>query len=87
MLESWNRNIFSHIKDRLQTAAMQLVLAERNGEAFDSQMVVGVRESYGKNRLPYSVVTNGSIFTKCFASYLVKINNVAYKENRFALSQ
>lgn len=27
---------------------MKLVHAERNGEAFDSQLVTGVRESYGK---------------------------------------
>ena len=26
---------------------MKLVHAERNGEAFDSQLVIGVRESYG----------------------------------------
>jgi hypothetical protein len=27
---------------------MKLVHAERNGEAFDSQLVIGVRESYGR---------------------------------------
>jgi cullin-5 len=27
---------------------MKLLHAERNGEAFDSQLVIGVRESYGK---------------------------------------
>ena len=47
MLDTWNKTIFSGIKDKLQTAAMKLVAAERNGEAFDSQLVVGVRESYG----------------------------------------
>jgi len=26
---------------------MKLVQSERNGEAFDSQLVIGVRESYG----------------------------------------
>ncbi len=31
---------------------MKLVQAERNGESFDSQLVIGVRDSYGKeNRL------------------------------------
>lgn len=29
---------------------MKLVHAERLGEAFDSQLVIGVRESYGKNK-------------------------------------
>lgn len=29
---------------------MKLVHAERLGEAFDSQLVIGVRESYGKTR-------------------------------------
>ena len=46
MLDSWNLSIFSSIKHRLQDSAMKLVLAERNGEGFDSQLVVGVRESY-----------------------------------------
>ena len=35
------------IRFRLQTAAINLLGAERNGEAFDSQLVIGVRESYG----------------------------------------
>ncbi|XP_066251084.1 cullin-5 [Euwallacea similis] len=46
MLDSWNDSIFSDIKHRLQESAMKLVHAERNGEAFDSQLVIGVRESY-----------------------------------------
>lgn len=49
MLDSWNESIFSNIKQRLQDSAMKLIFAERNGEAFDSQLVIGVRESYGKN--------------------------------------
>ncbi|CAF1628264.1 unnamed protein product, partial [Didymodactylos carnosus] len=48
MLESWNNNIFKDIKHRLQNSAMKLVHAERNGECFDSQLVIGVRDSYGK---------------------------------------
>ncbi|CAG2176240.1 unnamed protein product, partial [Oppiella nova] len=46
MLDSWNASIFSNIKHRLQNSAMKLVHSERNGEAFDSQLVIGVRESY-----------------------------------------
>ncbi|XP_046398003.1 cullin-5 isoform X1 [Ischnura elegans] len=46
MLDSWNQSIFCNIKQRLQDSAMKLVHAERNGEAFDSQLVIGVRESY-----------------------------------------
>ncbi|XP_064473618.1 cullin-5-like isoform X2 [Ornithodoros turicata] len=46
MLDTWNQSIFCSIKGRLQSSAMKLVHAERNGEAFDSQLVVGVRESY-----------------------------------------
>ena len=48
MLDSWNLSIFSNIKNQLQDSAMKLVHAERNGEAFDSQLVIGVRESYGR---------------------------------------
>lgn len=32
---------------------MKLIFAERNGEAFDSQLVIGVRESYGKIMLTF----------------------------------
>lgn len=46
MLDSWNQSIFCNIKRRLQDSAMKLVHAERNGDAFDSQLVIGVRESY-----------------------------------------
>ncbi len=48
MLDTWNESIFCNIKNRLQDCAMKLVHAERLGEAFDSQLVIGVRESYGK---------------------------------------
>ncbi|KAL3243637.1 hypothetical protein MRX96_020226 [Rhipicephalus microplus] len=46
MLDTWNQSIFSTIKGRLQASAMKLVHAERMGETIDSQLVVGVRESY-----------------------------------------
>ncbi|KAL7293716.1 hypothetical protein TKK_0012788 [Trichogramma kaykai] len=46
MLDSWNQSIFNDIKQRLQDSAMKLVRTERNGEVFDSQLVIGVRESY-----------------------------------------
>lgn len=49
MLDTWNQSIFYDIKQRLQDSAMKLVHAERNGEAFDSQLVIGVRESYGNS--------------------------------------
>ena len=48
MLDSWNHSIFSNIKHRLQGSAMKLVRDERYGDAFDTQLVIGVRESYGK---------------------------------------
>lgn len=41
MLDSWNRSIFMNVKERLQESAMKLIQAERNGEAFDSQLVIG----------------------------------------------
>ncbi|XP_065837404.1 cullin-5-like [Oscarella lobularis] len=46
MLDMWNEGIFANIKDRLQVSAMKIVLSERRGEAFDTQLVIGVRESY-----------------------------------------
>ena len=47
MLDTWSKSIFSEIKHRLQNSAMKIVFAERTGEPFDSQLVIGVRESYG----------------------------------------
>lgn len=46
MLNLWNVGIFRDITARLQESAMKLVQAERNGDAFDSQLVIGVRDSY-----------------------------------------
>ena len=48
MLDSWNEMIFTSIKDRLQSIAMDLVYRERNGDIVDSQLVIGVRQSYGQ---------------------------------------
>lgn len=49
MLQSWNNSIFSNVRDKLLLAAMKFLYSERNGEAFDSQLVVGVRESFGES--------------------------------------
>ena len=49
MLQSWNNSIFLNVRDKLLLAAMKFLYAERNGEAFDSQLVVGVRESFGES--------------------------------------
>uniref|UniRef100_A0A0R3RZ92 Cullin-5 n=1 Tax=Elaeophora elaphi TaxID=1147741 RepID=A0A0R3RZ92_9BILA len=46
MLNDWGKTIFAAIKHKLQSAAMRLVELERNGEAFDPQLVIGVRQSY-----------------------------------------
>jgi hypothetical protein len=48
MLDTWNEIIFSNINYKLQASAMKLIHDERAGESFDSQLVIGVRESYGK---------------------------------------
>lgn len=49
MLDTWSMSIFSEIKHRLQNSAMKIIYAERIGEPFDSQLVIGVRESYGNS--------------------------------------
>ncbi|XP_064404658.1 cullin-5-like [Halichondria panicea] len=46
MLKGWNTHIFNNVREKLLSAAMKLLYAERSGEAFDSQLVVGVRESF-----------------------------------------
>lgn len=60
MLDSWNQSIFNDIKQRLQDSAMKLVYLERNGEAFDSQLVIGVRESYGECAYIFDFCYNSS---------------------------
>ena len=54
MLKGWNTHIFNNVREKLLSAAMKLLYAERSGEAFDSQLVVGVRESFGKPFYPSS---------------------------------
>ena len=49
MLDTWSKSIFSEIKYRLQSSAMKIIHCERVGEPFDSQLVIGVRESYGNS--------------------------------------
>ena len=51
MLKSWNGSIFMAVREKLLSASMKLLYAERNGEAFDSQLVIGVRQSFGENFL------------------------------------
>lgn len=48
MLDSWNLNVFDNIKQRLRDAAMNMIYLERNGEIFDSQLIIGVKQSFGK---------------------------------------
>jgi len=45
---------------------MKLVHAERNGEAFDSQLVIGVRESYGTLHLA-SIALSQTFDCCCFS--------------------
>jgi hypothetical protein len=48
MLRYWSDIVFANISQQLLSAAVSLIGAERNGEAFDPQLVVGIRESYGR---------------------------------------
>ena len=48
MLQTWNKSIFAGVCAQLLNAAMSFLLRERKGEAFDSQLVIGVRQSFGK---------------------------------------
>ena len=58
MLSMWNSSIFTSIKDRLQSAAIKLLHSERQGDAFDSQLVIGVRESFGMQTHMYTATTH-----------------------------
>ena len=48
MLERWNSLIFENVREKLLAAAMEFLYSERSGEAFESQLVIGVRESFGE---------------------------------------
>lgn len=50
MLDAWYNSIFSLIKHRLQSGVMKIVYSERIGEPFDSQLVIGIRESFGRKK-------------------------------------
>ncbi|XP_050706586.1 cullin-5-like isoform X2 [Eriocheir sinensis] len=77
MLDSWNASIFSNIKQRLQDSAMKLVHAERNGEAFDSQLVIGVRESYVN--LSSSAGDKLQIYTENFEKAYIEATKAFYR--------
>jgi cullin-5 len=46
MYRIWNQQVLETIHSRLLSSAMELVLKERLGETIDSQLVVGVRQSF-----------------------------------------
>ena len=48
MLQTWNGSIFKDVRSQLLTAAMSFLHRERSGEAYDAQLVIGVRQSFGK---------------------------------------
>lgn len=62
MLDTWSNSIFNAIKHRLQNSAMKIIYSERIGEPFDSQLVIGVRESYGLNNF-YKILTRKKILS------------------------
>ena len=49
MLRTWNLCIFETVYELLKDKTMILVKREREGEVFDSQLVIGVRQSFGKH--------------------------------------
>jgi cullin-5 len=78
MLDSWNESIFSAIKDRLQDSAMKLVQGERSGEGFDTQLVIGVRESYVN--LSSDADDHLKIYRENFESAYLAATTMFYKE-------
>lgn len=85
MLKSWNDGIFCAIKSRLQSSAMKLVHAERNGEAFDSQLVIGVRESYVN--LSSEVLDKLKIYRENFEKAYLEATEEFYKTQAAAYLQ
>ena len=49
MLKTWNSSIFKKIYKELKDKTMILIKQEREGEVFDAQLVIGVRQSFGKS--------------------------------------
>ncbi|XP_035225373.1 cullin-5-like, partial [Stegodyphus dumicola] len=78
LLKCWNDSIFSDIKHRLQESAMRLVRAERSGEAFDSQLVIGVKESYVN--LGSTTEDKLQIYRDNFEKAYIDATSVFYKE-------
>ena len=53
MLDMWNDTIFNDIYEVLKDKTMILIKQEREGEVFDSQLVIGVRQSFGNFKLKH----------------------------------
>lgn len=46
LLENWNKYVFSAISQKLLNSSMKIVESEREGFSVDSQLIIGVRESF-----------------------------------------
>lgn len=77
MLDLWNSSIFSSIQGKLQDSAMKLLWAERLGDTFDSQLVIGVRESYVN--LCSDPNDRLKIYRQCFEKHYLKETEDYYR--------
>lgn len=48
MLDCWYTFIFNGIKERLQSAAMELLYNERNGDISVTRDIIDIKESFGR---------------------------------------
>ncbi|KAL3101325.1 hypothetical protein niasHT_028081 [Heterodera trifolii] len=89
MLDYWNRHVFADISHRILNAAMGMVERERNRELVNSQMIVGVRESFVelnveaddplqsyKERFERSYIEGTEQFYKCRTAQLLEHDGV-----------
>ncbi len=60
-LEIWQLIVFQPLNRQVTLACLQLIKAERNHEAIDTQLIKSVIESYGTNHIIFIIANNFKI--------------------------
>lgn len=82
MLQSWNNLIFENVRDKLLSAAMKFLYSERSGEAFDSQLVIGVRESFGKHACCCPLVENTQVINYLVMLFALHLSQLEHRGDK-----
>lgn len=79
MLDIWCKNVFDDAKEKLLLSVAKLIRGERDGQAFDQQLVIDVRESFVN--LDHVEGDRLKIYRENFETAYVSATENFYKEN------